>query len=181
MAEMKVYYLLPLKWSLHYVMTNGEWQAFRQRVKQGTPDSDRCSCPDGSKASDLDEEWKYDHDNHVKRLVTARFICSGCHWLKTPTWRIDTWLRQAQGKMPVATRPPHIITCLGWTHAQVDELRQKDLAQHDRETLEGDVIKKDVAMALAETRYWTADLSALSQFGYSAIDIDRLEQKMNNR
>jgi hypothetical protein len=181
MAEMKVHYILPLKWSLHYVMTEGEWQAFRKRIKQVTPGWEKCSCPKGCKTSDLDEEWQYDRDNHVKRLVTAKFICSGCHWLKTPPWRIDTWLKQAKGTMPVATKPPHIITCLGWTQAQVDDLRQKDLALHELETREAGVIHNEVALGLAEIRYWTADLSALNQFGYSAQHIAQLERKMNNQ
>src|SRR5436190_14362433 len=101
--DKKVYYLLPLKWSLHYVMTEKEWQGLRNRVKQINPNWDSCPvCPNRCKANSLDEAWEYDNENHVKHFLEAKFICPGCHWFKTLPWRIETWLKMERGEMPPA-------------------------------------------------------------------------------
>jgi hypothetical protein len=178
----KVHYLLPLKWSLHFVMTEKEWQGLRSRVKKINPDWDKCpTCPNRCKTSSLDEDWEYDRENHIKRFVKARFICSGCHWFKTLPWRIETWLKMERGEMPPATKPPHIISCLGWTQKQVDELHKKDLARHQQETEELQRVQTEALMGEAEIRYWTADLSALGEYGYSSQEIAEFEKRMNSQ
>jgi hypothetical protein len=178
----KVHYLLPLKWSLHFVMTEKEWQGFRNRVKKINPDWNKCpTCPNQCKANALDEDWEYERDNHIKRFTGAKFICPGCHWLKTLPWRIDTWLRMERGEMPPASKPPHIITCLGWTQEKVDELHERDLTRHQQETEELRVIQTEALKGEAEIRYWGADLSALNQYGYSLQEIAEFEERMNTR
>lgn len=180
--DKKVHYLLPLKWSLHYVMTEKEWQGFRNRVKKANPDWDKCpACPNRCKANSLDEDWEYDRENHIKRFVKAKFICSGCHWFKTLPWRIETWLKMQRGQMPPATKPPHIISCLGWTQKQLDELREKDLARHQQETKQLQRIQTEALIGEAEIRYWAVDLSALNQYGYSPQEIVEFEKRINSR
>ena len=113
-TEPKISYILPSEWSLFYIMMGKEWQEFRQRVKSFNPEWEQClSCPGRCRADSCDEVWEY--NNGVKHLVTARFICRGCHWLKTPNWRMETWEKIKRGIMPPATKPPHIISCLGFT------------------------------------------------------------------
>jgi hypothetical protein len=180
--DQKVYYLLPLKWSLHYVMTKKEWESFRSRIKQLRSDWEKCpTCPNQCRANSLDEDWDYDGERHLKRFLKATFICPGCHWLKTPPWRTETWLEMERGEMPPATKPPHILSCLGWTQDRVDELRRKDLARHRQEVQAELLIEKEVQAGLAQIRYWTAELSALDQYGYSAQEITEFECRMNNR
>jgi hypothetical protein len=176
--QKKIYYLLPLRWSLHYIMAPKEWQDFRNRVKKLDPNWDKCSCPKRCKANSLDEWWEYDNSRHIKRFVKAKFICSGCHWLKTIPWRIETWLRVAAGKLLPPSKPPHIIDCLGWTEAQVEKLREKDMKQHLRESQEMDKIQKEVEAGEAEILTWIVDLSDMKQYGYSEQEIATYEDGM---
>lgn len=179
--QKKIYYRLPLKWSLHYVMTDKEWREFRSRVKKVNPNWDKCSCPNGCKATSLDEQWEYDNERHIKRFVKAEFICPGCHWLKTPPWRWETWLKEAADQLPPLTKLPHIIKCLGWTKEQVMELRGKDLEQYFQQIEERKKIQKEVMARKAEIRYWKVDLSAMKQYGYSKQEIAIYEGRMQQR
>jgi hypothetical protein len=179
--EEAVEYLLPLQWSLHYVMTDGEWRNFRNRVKKINPDWDKCTCPNQCKANTLDEEWEYDKENHIKRFVKAEFICGGCHWRKSPGFRLNSYRRAELGKGPPATKIPHAIFCLGMTQEELDELREKDLAKEQREMEELERIEKEAELGLIEIRYWTADLSAMSQYGYSPQEIAEFEKRMNSQ
>lgn len=179
--DRKVRYLLPLKWSLHFVMTKSEWKGFRNRVKTVNPDWEKCpTCPRQCKATSLDEDWEYDRKHHVKQFVSAKFICSGCHWFKTLPWRIETWLKVERGEMPPATKAPHIITCLGWTSERVAELHRKDLARHRQEAQRLRKIQAEVLAGEAEIRYWKVALSALNQYGYSPQEIAEFEKRMNS-
>jgi len=162
-------------------MTDKEWQDFRGRVKDLNPNWEKCSCPRRCKANALDENWLYDEDNHVKRFVMAKFICQGCHWLKSPPFRIRTWLEGMSGKLPPLERTPHIIACLGWTESRVEKLREKDLQQHFQETEEISKIQKEVELGVAEVLYWKIDLSALKQYGYSRREITWLESRMRRQ
>ena len=180
--EKKVYYLLPLQWSLHYVTTEKEWQAFRSRVKEANPGWEKCpSCPNGCKANSCDEVWNYDWEYHVKRLVKAEFICPGCHWFKTLPWRMETWQKMKRGEMPPITKPPHIISCLGWTQEEVDKLRKQDMALQKKEAQDEDTRRREINTGIAETRYWTAELSALGQYSYLPEEIAEYERRMNAR
>jgi hypothetical protein len=195
-------YVLPLRWSLSYALTKAQWRGvngIRERHKKLIPDWDKCgNCPMRCKANDLDEQWKYDHARHTKIFIGAAFICHGCHWLKSPGFRIQTWMKP----MPPTRDPPHIITCLGWPQERVDKLRQRDL----REFRENNVavlqtrqqIQQGKAIALpspvermpsAELNKlvrpgqivvvpWRVDLSHLSIYGYSVEEIQTFEQQM---
>lgn len=170
--EKKVEFLLPLKWSLHYIMTAKEWEDFRSRVKEFKSGWNKCSCPNKCRANDCDEQWEYDNDKHTKRFVRAKFICRGCHWLKTPPFRVETWLKDESGLLGPPTRVPHIYRCLGWTKAQVKKLREDDLKQDQRQNQELKKIKREVRAGKAEERYWDIDLSAMKQYGYSETEIE---------
>jgi hypothetical protein len=130
----RINHVLPLRWSLSYALTEKQWKEMRQRFQSYFPDWMRCKqCPKGCLAKSLDEQWKYDHATFTKILIGAEFICGGCHWLKTPPFRIKTWLEQQRRLVPPMTKPPHIIDCLGWTQEKLDELRHQDLEMHRRE------------------------------------------------
>lgn len=176
--ERKVYYLLPLEWSLHYIMSNKEWQDFRQRVKKLNPEWDKCSCPKRCKANALDEQWDYDNERHIKRFKEAEFICQGCHWLKTPSFRLKTWKQQEEGSLPSLTKTPHIIDCLGWSEAKVNELREHDLARDVQQKQKSKKIYEEVMLGIALMRPWAVDLSAMSQYGYSLEEIADYNKRM---
>ncbi len=130
----RVQYVLPLRWSLSYALTKKQWADVRQRHKDMHPDGELCSCPKRCKASSLDEHWDYDESSHTKTFIGAKFICPGCHWLKSPTWRILTWKQQASGQLGPLVKPAHIIECLGWTQAKVDALREHDISRFRAES-----------------------------------------------
>ncbi len=179
--EVRTYYLLPTQWSLHFVMTEREWQNFKERVKGAIPDWARCPlCPKRCKATDLDEIWEYDHQDRVKRFSGAQFICRGCHWLKSPTWRMETWTKAAEGRLPAPSEPPHIIDCLGWTEEQVEALRRRDLEEHGLQRQQLAHIQVEVQAGEAIVRPWEVDLTLLGQYGYSAQEIAELESRMRD-
>ncbi|MER3417201.1 MAG: hypothetical protein C4297_13470 [Gemmataceae bacterium] len=201
-SEPTIYYVLPLRWSLHYALTKKQWQELRQRHKELFPDCDRCSCPKRCKANTLDEKWRYDESTHTKILLGMEFICPGCHWLKTPPWRIETWLELQNGLLPKRSEPPHIIYCLGWTQEQVDALRQSDLERHRAETLLLSCLNQQVQQGRAAivpapperlsqlelekfvrpgqvmVVPWRVDLSVLQTYGYSQREIVVFEERM---
>jgi hypothetical protein len=175
---LEVYRLLPLRWSLYYVITRKEWKDFRERVKRKDPGWDRCSCPNGCRADTLDEEWEYDKQHHVKRFVSTKFICRGCHWLKSLPWRIQTWLKQQVGELANVDREPHITDCLGWSEGQVIALRERDLAEHSAQIEELARIEAHVEAGKALVVPWSVDLSALKKYGYSGKEVKRFGERM---
>jgi len=201
-SERTTHYVLPLRWSLHYALTEKQWRDLRERHKELFPDWDHCSCPKRCKANTLDEKWRYDEGQHTKILLGAAFICPGCHWLKTPPWRIQTWLEQDNGLLPALSKSPHVIDCLGWTQEQVDALRESDLKKHraqtmllarlDQQVQEGRAaivpapperlsrqeLEKLVKPGQVMVVPWRIDLSALTRYGYSQSEIIVFEQRM---
>jgi hypothetical protein len=202
LAEVHAHYLMPLSWSLHFMMTNKEWAGFRKRVQQRSPNWAGCTCPNKCKANTLDENWNYDRADHKKTFVEARFICPGCHWLKSPAFRVKSWTTQAADLPGVSSKPPHIIACLGWTEQQVADLREGDLRSHraDRvslnrleqqvkeghakvfpetiDRLPAEKIAQQVKPGQALILPWRIDLSALRSYGYSGQEIQSFEQRM---
>jgi hypothetical protein len=197
-----VLYVLPRRWSLFYCLTKTQWQKLRDRHKKLHPDWERCSCPKGCKADSLDEQWHYEKGAHTKVFLGASFICKGCHWLKSLPHRIETWLKHQAGRLPELSKPPHVIDCLGWTQERVDELRQRDLRQHQQESSrlervvqearEGKValvpspierlapaqISELVKPGQVAVVPWRLDLFALSRYGYSLAEIEAFERRM---
>ena len=171
LERQKIYYLLPLEWSLFYVMPSGEWRDFRERVKEASLNWEQCSCPNKCQANTLDELWEYDKRKHVKRFVRGQFICRGCHWLKSPTWRLETWKKDELGLLDTPIKNPHVFECLGKTMQQVRALRESDRAMHQKEKELRQRIERDLRTGEARIAYWTVDLSALKQYGYSEIEI----------
>lgn len=200
--ESGTHYVLPRRWSLHYALTKKQWSEFRHRLQQHYQVWERCSCPKGCKANTLDEIWRYESSSHTKILQGAKFICPGCHWRKTPPWRIQTWLELESGQLIIISKPPHIIDCLGWTQKQVDALRDRDLKEHQELSLllaqlEMQVQKGTAAILPAPPDQlspqdlkrllkpgqimvvlWRIDLSALSRFGFSQTEIVMFEERM---
>jgi hypothetical protein len=196
------HFVLPLRWSLHYALSDKQWNELRERHKKRFPGWERCACPNSCSAEALDERWKYDNKTHTKRFTGAAFICPGCHWLKSLPWRIQTWLKRQQGRLPAMTRPPHIITCLGWTQQDVDSLRDQDLNQYQTETrvmaqlenqvqqsravilpahpaqLDAEELEKLVRPSQAAIAPWRVDLEALAVYGYSRRQIREFERRM---
>jgi hypothetical protein len=201
-SEPQTRYVLPLRWSLHYALTDKQWRGVRDRHKERFPGSGRCSCPKGCNANTLDEQWRYEHATHTKVFLGVTFICPGCHWLKSPTWRVETWLKDAKGLLPVAKRPPHITDCLGWTQERVDALREKDLQEHqvklrllarlDQQVTQGQAVilpapverlsEEEVSRLMKPGQVavvpWHVDLSVLVDYGYSPEEITIFEQRM---
>jgi hypothetical protein len=201
-ADTAKHYLLPRYWSLHYALTKKQWSGLRQRVKQRDPQWEHCSCPNRCKANDLDEVWTYDHGSHTKIFRSAKFICRGCHWLKTLPWRIDTWLRSQGGLLAPGTSPPHIIACLGWTQARVDALRATDLRRDQvekgrlagllqqvrqrraailptpLERLSSQQLSEAVKAGQTMIVPWRVDLSALAAYAYGQEEIAQFEERM---
>ena len=91
-------YLLPPRWSLHYIMPAKEWSFFRDRVKHWNPGWRICSCPERRAATQLHEEWSCDDNDHLKRLIRVVFLCARCHgptnegWLPVYLLRLDDYL-----------------------------------------------------------------------------------------
>jgi hypothetical protein len=201
-SEPTIHYLLPLRWSLHYALSEKQWNNMRQRHRELFPNSGRCSCPKRCKANTLDETWRYDHSTHTKVFRGAQFICPGCHWLKTPPWRIQTWLEQRDGLLPALTKAPHVIECLGWTQQRVDALRNSDLERHRAESIVlarlGQQVQQGKAAIIPapperlstlelEKHFrpgqvmvvpWRVDLSALMSYGYSNSEIAVFVERM---
>lgn len=201
-AEPLVRYVLPLLWSLHYALTKTQWAMLRDRHKERFPDWEQCSCPKRCKANALDEHWKYDEANHIKIFTGAAFICKGCHWLKSPGFRVSTWLRQVDGSLVASLDPPHIISCLGWTQQKVDALRAMDLSRHqmqrghlaqlDQQVKQGQaaivpspverLTQQELARHVMPGQLmivpWRVDLSALGAYGYDSEEIATFEQRM---
>ena|SRR2546426_1668190 len=176
--EKEVHYLLPLQWSLYFVMTKGEWEDFRNRVKAINPNWQICSCPQGCRADSCDERWEYDQRRHIKRFIEAQFICRGCHWLKTPPVRVQTWLKQESEDRPQPINTPHIIRCLGWTEEQVQKLREMDLEEWSLQNEQMEELEEDVRKGKSRTAYWGIELSKLKRYRYSAGEIASLETRM---
>src|SRR5262249_33288868 len=130
-SAITTHYLLPLQWSLHYALSWKEWRTLWERHKKLYPAWERCSCPKGCKANTFDEDWKYDHERHTKIFLGGKFICPGCHWLKSPTWRIRSWLQQENILVLQSAKSTHAIDCLGMTQQQLDDLRKADLRKHE--------------------------------------------------
>ncbi len=191
-------YVLPLLWSLYFALTEKQWRGVRERHKQLFPDWQKCDCPKSCKANTLDEHWKYDHTRHIKTFIGAKFICPGCHWLKSPGARIQTW---TQPQQPM-TKPPHIIDCLGWTQDRIDKLRAHDLRENQTRQASmsklGQQVQQGKAVAmptpvehLSTTELekflsseqtmiapWRVDLSRLSMYGYTTDEIQVFEKRM---
>jgi hypothetical protein len=150
----------------------------------------------------LDEKWRYDDASHTKTFIGAAFICRGCHWLKSPAFRIKTWLELQNGVVPLASKPLHIIECLGWTKHQLEALRDWDLNKHrvervklarlnqqiqqgraaivpaPPERLSPQELEKLVRPGQIMVVPWRIDLSALAGYGYSESEIIIFEQRM---
>lgn len=174
-------YLLPLQWSLYYIMTSREWDSFKERVKKSTVNWNKCSCPKRCNANHCDEQWNYDTNRHLKRFIKAQYICSGCHWLKSPGARVITWQDQEAGLLPSMTKPPHLIRCLGWTRAQISELRKRDLEESEGRKKELSKIQREVERGEMETLCWEIDLSAMKRYDYSKQEIAVFEGRMRSR
>jgi hypothetical protein len=201
-ADPTIQYVLPLRWSLHFALTESKWKKFRERHKKLHAEWEQCSCPKRCKADTLDEEWDYNRHTHTKSFVQAKFICRGCHWLKTPPLRIRTWLDLQSGALLKSTKTPHIVYCLGWPHARVDALREHDLSDHQAETTAQIRIATHIKtgqaaflpapveqlspQTIAEFAKpgqrlivpWKVDLSALARFGFSAEEISEYTKAM---
>jgi hypothetical protein len=195
-------YVLPLRWSLSFALTDKQWRDLRERHKKQNPGWERCSCPKGCKSNTLDEQWRYDDATHTKAFVGSAYICPGCHWFKSLTWRMETWIKQQSGQLPVASKPPHIIDCLGWTQERVDALRANDLRRHQADSIQLAQLEQQIKVGKATiaptpierlppqelaaiakpgqivVAPWKVDVSALSVYGYSAEEIAVFEQRM---
>jgi hypothetical protein len=195
-------HLLPLKWSLSYALPDKQWKEMKERYKKLNPEWERCKCPKRCPAAALDEEWRYDQENHIKVFVGANFLCRGCHWFKSLPHRMQTWLKQERGAMPKLTKPPHIIDCLGLTQDQVDAIRDHDLQLHKRESRNNDELVQKVRLGKAVILFapverlskqvvsrfakpdqllvvpWRVDLTSLAQYGYSQKQVKVFEELM---
>ena len=104
--------------------------------------------------------------------------------------------------MPALHKPPHIISCLGWTQERVDKLRQRDLREsRENQTAISHIqqqIQQGKAIALASPIEripptdlkelvrpgqimvvpWRVDLTRLDAYGYSPEEIRRFEKRM---
>jgi hypothetical protein len=191
----------PRRWSLHYALTETQWDGLRDRCKKLDPGWARCACPKRCRADTLDEQWRYDQATHTKILLGVAFICRGCHWLKTPPLRIRTWLELPEGVDPPSPKPVHVIACLGWTKQDLEALREEDLAKHQAETAQDDQLrqqvreKKAVILRAPPERLprggkgirrgqirvvpWRVNLSALARYGYSRGEIAVFQERMH--
>jgi hypothetical protein len=196
-SEAVIQYNLPLRWSLSYALTDKQWRGLRDRHKKLHPDWEHCDCPKRCKSHSLDEHWDYDHATHTKAFSGAKYICQGCHWLKSPGFRLSTWL----SRPALSGKAPHIIACLGWTQERVDALRVHDLkdrerqatliARQQREVGEGraaivatplERVQPDERERLTRVQIvivpWNVDLSRLSVYGYTREEIGVFEERM---
>jgi hypothetical protein len=191
-------HVLPLLWSLAYALTKKQWRDVRERHKKLFPEWEKCDCPKQCKSNALDEHWEYDYAKHIKTFLGAKYICRGCHWLKSPGARILTWTQP----MPPMTKPPHIIECLGWTQAQVDALKAHDLREQrtnfasisrlEQQVEQGKAValptpveqlsppdlEKFLSSDQAMIAPWRVDLTRLSVYGYSTVEIQVFEKRM---
>ncbi len=198
------HYVLPLRWSLYYALTKAQWRNLRERHRKLYPDWAQCSCPKRCQADSLDEKWEYNHETHSKIFVGAKFICRGCHWLKSPPWRIKTWVRQQNGLLLPTSKPAHIIDCLGWSQERVDALREEDLKEHRAQVAVLSQLEEQVQAGKAAILPlpveqltpqqvarlakpgqsliipWRVDLTNLTRYGYTGEEIAAFEELMYN-
>ena len=196
------HYVLPLQWSLYYVLSKQEWGRLRSWHRKMYRDWNHCACRNRCPTEPFDEKWEYEHATHTKIFIGAEFICRGCHWLKSLPWRINMWLRKEKGLMPALTKPPHIIECLGWTQPQVDDLREMDLRRDKEEKSLMACLDEQVRvgraalvpapperLSLRERQRlvkpgqvmvvpWRINLHGLSHYGYSRRQILEFERRM---
>lgn len=192
-------YVIPLRWSLSFALTPAQWRGVRERHKKLDPSWERCDCPQGCKADQLDEEWHYDHLQHIKTFLGAQFICRGCHWRKSPGFRLRTYSRPLPSQF---TKPPHIISCLGWSQDEVDRFVQHDLwrarqqqviisqieqkIQHGTavalpspiERLSASDVERFIQPGRTVVVPWRVDLTHLGTCGYSPQEIQKFENRM---
>lgn len=172
-------FVLPLNWSLYYVMSRTEWENFRTCIRAHTHNWDRCPmCPENCLARHCDETWKYDDAGHIKQFVKAQFICPGCHWLKSPGARRATWQKQERGDWLPPEKTPHIYACLGWTKRRVNVLRKSDFESESRGQKALSKLAKAIAAGKVTVSPWKIELSALAQYGYSKRQVQKLEERM---
>jgi hypothetical protein len=202
LAHPQVQHLLPLRWSLSNALSRSEWDDLRARLRKHTPEQPLCSCPKRCPTNTIDELWECDSTTATKRFRGGQWLCPGCHWLKSPAWRLETWGREQSGSLRPLSMPPHLFDCLGWTPAQVEELRSRDLANAERQNnhlkelsrgqRRGEVLlvptswrrltseqREDlVQLERRVALLWDIDLSALKGLGYSPGVLERFTQKM---
>ena len=197
-------HVLPFRWSLFYALKRSEWAELRRRHRWRFLDYKRCKCPNGCRAKQFDEHWKYDYATFTKTFQGAEYICAGCHWLKSPPFRIRTWRQQEQGTLQAPTGTPHIIGCLEWTQAEVDSLRRMDLNKYRK--IQADTARmtnqlqrgeatmapapieqmppqeRDTLLASGKAVYvpWRIDLANLTIYGYSVDEIAQFEKRMSD-
>jgi hypothetical protein len=198
----RIEHLMPIQWSLYYALSDAEWAELRRRHLERHPDQSACRCPKRCRTDTLDELWDYDHATATKRFAGGQWLCRGCHWLKSPTWRLQTWEQQRLGILRPPKKPPHINDCLGWTQEEVDDLKAKDLQEAERQKsklreiheqhFQGQLIvvphpwgrlAPEQQRELRQTGKtilapWDVDLSALTHLGYAAEEIERFTCKM---
>jgi hypothetical protein len=191
-------HVLPLLWSLYYAISKRQWRELRERHKRQFPDWAKCDCPKRCEADTFDEKWEYDRKCHIKAFMEARFICRGCHWLKSPGARMKTWTKPSQPLL----KAPHIVDCLGWAPDRVDQLRARDIlenrsqqaimSEHAKlvqtgksialpapiERLTAEEIASVVRPGQAMLAPWRVDLSRLSHYGYAPFEIEQFELRM---
>jgi hypothetical protein len=201
-TEPETQYVLPLRWSLYYALTEKQWDDLRTRHRKLYPDSVHCSCPKRCETRNFDETWEYHSPTHTKIFVNAAFICVGCHWLKTPPFRLKTWRTLQTNPGQVAPKPPHIIDCLGWTQKKVNDLRDSDIKQYQtatsvRASITHQIQQGKVAILPAPPEQlppqalqqlvkpgqlkivpWRLNLDALEIYGYSFNEILVFEDRM---
>ena len=79
-------YLLPSRWSLHYIMTDKRWSDLRDQIKRCNPRWHTCSCPEKRTATQLHEEWSINRRSHHKLLLRVAFLCPRCHGPTNEGW-----------------------------------------------------------------------------------------------
>jgi hypothetical protein len=193
-----------LRWALSYALTDKQWKNVKDRYKAKHLDWEQCSCPKKCQSDSLDEHWVYEKDTHTKILIGMKYICRGCHWLKSLSWRIKTWLQQDAGQMREKTKPDHIIDCLGWAPEEVYKLKEHDMNRHRMETGHRISIKQALeqgkaVVVKAPTEMlplekitevakpgqrvimpWRVNLAHLVQYDFTTDDILKFEQRMYN-
>ena len=133
--------------NLRNVFTNQEWKVIRNYICDFRVTDNRCSiCNEKVYFLEAHEQWEYDMDNHIQKLVRIRPLCTNCH-------KVKHWgLAQLRGEQDLVINQ----------FLKVNQCTEPDLVEHLIKTEE--LFKQRNAIT-----DWKLDMSYLKTIGFENL------------